>query len=245
MLTLSMSVPWLSPKEYNSPFLNDTAVNLIQLYTPARTDCGFGRFAGYKTEHGEWRIGYGSKRLGKSWVGMFTRATKKEIDEQLIKDLEEFADKIQHYVVMPTAPKKRAALLSYAHSVGLATFKECQLLQLVNKRASKNAIIKEWSPFINPAYRGANPFLKERRRVELNIYLAPDNQVPLFTEHKCLLKHCLLNIGESYMGTPNQIKAIEYLERKIVEWDPTGETIRRFFRYWNQEQGGLGSPKNL
>ena len=176
---------------------------------------------------------------------MFTRATEKEIIEQLIKDLEEFAIKIQHYVVMPTAPKKRAALLSYAHSVGLANFKECQLLKLINKRASKNAIIKEWSPFINPAYRGTNPFLKERRRVELNTYLAPDDQVPLFTEHKCILKHCLLNIGESYMGTPNQIKAIEYLERKVLEWDPTGETVRRFFRYWNQEQGGLGSPKNL
>jgi hypothetical protein len=176
---------------------------------------------------------------------MFTRATEKEINEQLIRDLEEFANKVQHYVVMPTAPKKRAALLSYAYSVGLVNFKECQLLKLINKRASKNSIIKEWSPFINTAYRGANPFLKERRRVELNTYLAPDDQVPLFTEHKCVLKHCLLNIGESYMGTPNQIKAIEYLERKVLEWDPTGETVRRFFRYWNQEQGGLGSPKNL
>ena len=71
MLKPRTLVPWLSPKEYNNPFLNDTAVKLIQIYTPARTDCGFGRFAGYKTEHGEWRIGYGSKRLGKSWVGMF------------------------------------------------------------------------------------------------------------------------------------------------------------------------------
>lgn len=176
---------------------------------------------------------------------MFTRATKKEITEQLIKDLEEFADKIQYYVVMPTAPKKRAAILSYAYSIGLIAFKECRLLQLINKRASKTSIIKEWSPFINPAYRGASESLKERRRVELNTYLAPDAQVPLFTPHKCLLKHCLLDIAESYAGTPTQIKAIEYLERKILEWDPTEETIRRFFRYWNQEQGGLGSPKNL
>lgn len=235
----------MSPREYKSPFLNDTAVKLIKRYTPARTHCGFGRFAAYKTEHGEWRIGYGSKRLGKSWVGMFSRATQKEIEEQLVRDLEEFAPKVAHYVTMPTNPKKRAAILSYAYSIGLANFKECQLLQLINKRASKNSIIKEWSPYINPLYRGAAPFLKERRRVELNTYLAPDVQVPLFTEHKCKLKQCLLNIGENYMGTPNQIKAIEYLERKILEWDPTEETVRRFFRYWNQEQGGLGSPKNL
>ena len=89
MLMPSLSVQWLSPKEYNNSFLNDTAVKIIKLYTPARTYCGFDRFAAYKTEHGEWRIGYGSKRLGKSWVGMFTRATEKEIIEQLIKDLEE------------------------------------------------------------------------------------------------------------------------------------------------------------
>jgi hypothetical protein len=146
---------------------------------------------------------------------------------------------------MPTNLKKRAAILSYAHSVGLAIFKESPLLELINARASKNAIIREWSPLINPIYRHASPLLKDRRRVELNTYLAPDAQVPLFTEHKCVLKNCLLNIGESYSGTPNQIKAIEYLERKIVEWDPTGETIRRFFRYWSQEQGGLGSTRNL
>ena len=47
------------------------------------------------------------------------------------------------------------------------------------------------------------------------------------------------------MGTPTQVKAIEYLERKIVEWDENGEGMRRFFRLWNQEQGGLGSPKSL
>lgn len=233
------------PKKYQSPFLSDTAVKLIQTYTPARTHCGFDRFAAYKTEHGEWCIGYGSKRIGKRWVGAFTRATLKEIEEQLVRDLEEFAPKVAHYVAMPTNPKKRAAILSYAHSVGLAVFKESQLLELINTRASRNTIIREWSPLINPTYRQASSLLKNRRRVELNTYLAPDAQVPLFTEHKCVLKNCLLNIGENYAGTPNQIKAIEYLERKVLEWDPTGETIRRFFRYWNQEQGGLGSTRNL
>jgi len=234
-----------SHKKYNSTFLNDTAVQLIQYYTPARTHCGFGRFAAYRTEHGEWCIGYGSKRIGKRWVSAFTRATLKEIEEQLVRDLEEFAPKVAHYIAMPTNPKKRAALISYAHSIGLAAFKECKLLDLINSRASKNTIIKEWSPFINSEYRNASPFLKERRRVELNTFLASDDQVPLFTKHKCPLKHCLLNIGETYMGTPNQIKAIEYLERKVADWDPTGETIRRFFRYWNQSPNGLGSLKNL
>jgi hypothetical protein len=69
--------------------------------------------------------------------------------------------------------------------------------------------------------------------------------MPLFIEHKCPLKYCLLNIADNYKGTPNQIKAIEYLERKVQDWDPTEEVVRRFFRYWNQDQGGLGSPKNL
>jgi len=55
----------------------------------------------------------------------------------------------------------------------------------------------------------------------------------------------LLNIGESYLGTPNQVKAIEYLERKLIEFDPSQETLRRFWRYWNQEQGGLGSSKTI
>jgi GH24 family phage-related lysozyme (muramidase) len=234
-----------SPRVFQSPFLNETGVKLIQFYTPARTQCGFGRFAAYKTEYGEWCIGYGSKRIGKRWVGAFTRATQKEIEEQLVQDLEEFASKVGQYVAMPTNLKRRAAILSYAHSIGLIAFKESKLLELINNCARKNAIIKEWSPYINPAYRHVSPFLKERRRAELNMYLAPDDQVPLFIEHKCPLKHCLLNIGETYMGTPNQIKAIEYFERKVAEWDPTGETVRRFFRYWNQEQGGLGSPKNL
>jgi hypothetical protein len=233
------------PDKYKSPFLNETAIKLIQHYTPARTNCGFGRFAPYKTEHGEWRIGYGSKRIGKYWPTASMRVTREEIDKQLIKDLEELADKLSSYVFMPLNTKKRAAILSFAHSVGLIAFKECRLLELINARASRNLIIKEWSPYINPEYRYASEILKERRRVELNTYISPDLQVPLFTEHKCLFNNCLLNIGESFVGSPNQIKAIEYLERKVMEWDPSGETIRRFFRYWNQAPAGLGSPRNL
>ena len=245
ILKLPTLVASLSPDKYKSPFLNDTAIKLIQYYTPARTNCGSGRFASYKTEHGEWRIGYDSKRIGKYWPTANMKATREEIDKQLIKDLEELAEKLSNYVFMPLNNKKRVAILSYAHSVGLVSFKECRLLELINSRASRNSIIKEWSPYINPKYRYASNILKERRRSELNTYIAPDAQVPLFTEHKCLMHNCLLNIGESFVGSPNQIKAIEYLERKIVDWDPTGETIRRFFRYWNQAQAGLGSPRNL
>ena len=77
------------------------------------------------------------------------------------------------------------------------------------------------------------------------MYMAPDKEVPLLFEHKCKLNQCLLNIGESYLGTPNQVKAIEYLERKLLELDPSQETLRRFWRYWNQEQGCLGSSKTI
>ena len=233
-----------SPDKYKSTFLNDIGVEIIKYYATARTYTGFGRFASYKDEHGEWLIGYGSKRLGRQYVGAFTRGTQKEIDEQLVRDLEVFAPIVQSYVIMPLNETKKAAVLSYAHSIGLAQFKECKLLELINTRASKTKIIKEWSPYINR--KDLHPErLRDRRRTELNTFLAPDQTVPLFIEHKCCLSRCLLNIGETYMGTPNQIKAIEYFERKVAAWDPDGEVVRRFFRYWNEPQGGTGSPRNV
>lgn len=145
---------------------------------------------------------------------------------------------------MPLNAKKKAAVLSYAYSLGIPTFKECALLHLINSRATRKEIIREWSPYINRKnFYPEN--LRERRRVELNTYLAADKEVPLFIKHDCQMRQCLLNVAENYKGTPNQIKAIEYLERKLLEWDPSQEVVRRFFRYWNQEQGGLGSPRNL
>jgi len=145
---------------------------------------------------------------------------------------------------MPLNEKKKAAVLSYAHSVGLPAFKESVLLSLINSRASRKEIIREWSPYINRK-DFYSELTRERRRVELNTYLAADKEVPLFIKHNCQLKQCLLNVADNYKGTPNQIKAIEYLERKLLEWDPSQEVVRRFFRYWNQEQGGLGSPRNF
>ena len=35
----------------------------------------------------------------------------------------------------------------------------------------------------------------------------------------------------------------KYLEKKFKEFDPSGEILRRFFRYWNEKPSGLGSPK--
>jgi hypothetical protein len=229
----------------NYPFLTQLGIELISRYSPARTHLGFGQFASYR-EEGEdvWRIGYGSLKISKHWVGAREKATQEAVYKQLVIDLKEFSNLVAHYVVMPLNQKKKAAVLSYAHSIGMPAFKECELLQLINSRASKKDLIREWSPYINrKEFYPEN--LRERRRVELNTYLAADKKVPLFIQHNCQLRQCLLNVAENYNGTPNQVKAIEYLERKLLEWDPSQEVVRRFFRYWNQEQGGLGSPKTL
>jgi len=233
-----------SPDKPKSSFLNETGIKIVQTYTIPRTYNGFGEFSPYKTEAGEWLIGYGSKKIFGRTISPFISATKKEIEEQLVKDLEKLAVQVEQYVHMPLNAKKKGAVLSYAHSIGLAAFKECKLLELINTRGSKDLIIREWSPYINR--KDFYPErLRERRRVELNTFVAPDAEVPLLSPHKCRLKKCLLNIGESYQGTPNQVKAIEYLEEKIKNWDKSGEVIRRFFRLWEKEQGGLGSPKNF
>jgi len=227
------------------PFLTQLGIDLIARYSAARTHLGFGQFASYQ-EEGEdvWRIGYGSLKINKHWVGPREKCTQIEIDKQLVQDLKGFSNLVAHHVVMPLNAKKKAAVLSYAHSLGIPTFKECALLHLINSRAGRKEIIREWSPYINR--KGFYPEnLRERRRVELNTYLAADKEVPLFIKHDCQMRQCLLNVAENYKGTPNQIKAIEYLERKLLEWDPSQEGVRRFFRYWNQEQGGLGSPRNL
>jgi len=133
-------------------------------------------------------------------------------------------------------------LLSFAHSVGIPSFKECRLLQLINECAPKSAIIREWSPYINRIWFSGGERFVERRRVELDLYLAGDKEIPTFIPHKCQTRQCLLNLAETYTGAPNQIKAIEYLERKMVDFDPSGEVLRRFFRYWNEKPSGLGSP---
>jgi hypothetical protein len=225
------------------PFLTQKGINLIRRYTMPRTDIGMGRFASYK-EYGEdiYRIGYGSKKLGKKWVGYFEKATQKQIEDQLVEDLKEFSALVAQYVFVPLNSNRKAAILSFAHSLGIPSFKECRLLELINSAAPKNALIREWSPYINRIWASGGESMVNRRRVELDTYLTPDKEIPTFVEHKCAVKYCLLNLPETYNGSPNQIKAIEYLERKLADWDPTGETLRRFFRYWSEKPSGLGSP---
>lgn len=234
-----------SRKKYKNPFVSDYAIRLIQWYTIARTKIGSGDFVGYRDEFGEYKIGYGSNRMRGRVVHFTTKATQEEINTQLVLDLEALGEKLSDIIIMPLNEKKRAAILSYAHSIGFPAFKQCKLLELINKKVSRSTIIKEWSPHINPKYREASLFLRQRRRVELNLYVAPDEQIPLFLKHDCQMKQCLLNIHESFLGTPSQIKAIEYLERKISEWDANGEVMRRFNLLWNQVPAGLDSPRSL
>ena len=132
------------------PFLNSKGLELIKHYTLPRTNIGLGRYAAYK-DYGEdiWRIGYGSKQLKGRWLSATDKATTKEITDQFIEDLKEFSSLVRCYVLIPLNTNRRAAVLSFAHSIGISSFKTCRLLELLNSSASKSEIIKEWSPFIN------------------------------------------------------------------------------------------------
>lgn len=203
-----------------------------------------GRYASYK-EYGEdiWRIGYGSKKLGKRWVGAFEKATQEQVDAQLLEDLKEFSSLVEQYVFVPLNSNRKAALLSFAHSVGICSFKTCRLLDLINNTASKKDIIREWSPYINTIWQCGGENLINRRRAEVDTYFSPDKQISTLFQHTCDSKYCLLNLAETYNGSPNQIKAIEYLERKLNSWDPSGEAQRRFWRYWTEKPIGLSSQR--
>jgi GH24 family phage-related lysozyme (muramidase) len=207
---------------------------------------GFGRYAAYK-DRGEfiWRIGYGSKELHERVICPFTRASEKEILEQLQLDLETLSYKVSRLIYWPLKDKQKAAVLSYAHSMEFSKFKESELLEIINAGAKKKEIIQIWSPYINTFWSSFGPEMVDRRRSELNLFLAPDKEIPTLVKHNCSLNQCLLNLPVTYNGNPNQIKAINYLEKKLLEFDPSGEVVRRFFRYWNQPPGNLGSPKNL
>ena len=207
------------------------------------TNIGMGRYASYK-EYGEdiWRIGYGSKKLGKRWLSATDKATEEEIDIQLEEDLKELSDLVAKYVFVPLNTNRKAAVLSFAYSIGISSFKTCRLLELINSSAGKTKIIREWSPYINQIWLSGGDLMRDRRRVELDTYYSADKEIPTLVPHRCRVKRCLLNLPETYTGVPNQLKAIEYLERKLTEWDPSGEVLRQFFRYWTQKPTGLGSP---
>jgi len=225
------------------PFLTRKGINLIKTHSMPCTNIGMGRYASYK-EYGEdiWRIGYGSKKLGKRWLSATDKAIEEEIDIQLEEDLKELSDLVAKYVFVPLNTNRKAAVLSFAYSIGISSFKTCRLLELINSSAGKTKIIREWSPYINQIWLSGGDLMRDRRRVELDTYYAADKEIPTLVPHRCRVKRCLLNLPETYTGVPNQLKAIEYLERKLTEWDPSGEVLRQFFRYWTQKPTGLGSP---
>tara|TARA_B100001996_G_scaffold329648_1_gene277446 strand:- start:3714 stop:4457 length:744 start_codon:yes stop_codon:yes gene_type:complete len=225
------------------PFLTRKGINLIKRYNVPRIDIGMGRYATYK-DYGEniWRIGYGSKKLNNRWLNSTDKATEEEIDQQFEEDLKEFSELVSKYVHVFLNKNRKAALLSFAYSIGISSLKTCRLLELINNQASKNELIREWSPYINPIWRSGGDLIVDLRRMELDTYLAPDKEIPTLVPHRCRAKICLLNLPETYTGVPNQMKAIEYLEKKIAEWDPSGEALRRFFRYWSEKPRSLGSP---
>ena len=245
----SVVVPWFlakhkeddSLKDY--PFLTAKGIKLIRTYTTPRTYIGSGRYASYR-DYGEdiWRIGYGSKKLKGHWIRNIDRATQKEIDIQFLEDLKKFSNEAAKYVFVPLNENRKAALLSFAHSLGISGFKHSRLLELINTMRSKNEIIREWSPYINVIWRSGGEHMISRRRTELDTYLTPDKQIPTFVAHNCATDVCLLNLAETYNGAPTQVKAIEYLEKKINAWDPSGDTLKRFWRYWTEKPSGLSSP---
>jgi len=234
----------LKDKWKEHPFLTRKGINLIKRYNAPRTDLSMGRYAAYK-DYGEniWRIGYGSKKLGKSYLGPNDVATEEEVNTQLEEDLKEFSDLVSQYVFVPLNRNRKAAILSFAFSIGISSLKTCRLLELINTHATKTAIIREWSPYINRLWCSGGDLMVDQRRTELDMYLAPDKTIPTFVPHRCHSKRCLLNLPETYTGAPNQLKAIEYLEKKLLQWDPSQEVVRRFFRYWTEKPRSLGSPK--
>ena len=201
-----------------------------------------GRFAAYK-DYGEanWRIGYNSLKLGKRRVAYNEKAGREDIEKQLVEDLKEFSKEVAQYVYVPLNRHKKGAVLSFARSLGILGFKNSKLLELINSHASKKQIISEWSPYINRYWLCGGDRMRDRRRAELNAFLSADKEIPTFTRHTCQTSICLLNLPETYNGAPNQIKAVEYLEKKIKEWDPTGHALRRFYRLWSQPPAGLGN----
>lgn len=214
---------------------------MIRRYTTCRIHTGLELYAPYRAkEDGPWMIGYGSKRIGRSAVTPFLRCTRKQIESQLERDLEDFVFVLQDLIFMPLNEKKKGAVLSYAYSVGITVFKDCRLLHLINSGASKTEIIKEWSPFIRKEYL-YNQKLTDRRRSELDLYLQPDTDVPLLVEHKCKLPKCLLTIAENFNGSPQQVKAIEFLEEHLLRLNPNNEIVDEFFRLWNQRPKSTGS----
>ena len=93
-----------------------------------------------------WKIGYGSETIDDHYLDANDKATQEDIDKQFYDDLKCFSKEAEKYIFVNLNKNKRAALLSFAHSIGICSFKSCRLLDLINSYGSKNKIIKEWSP---------------------------------------------------------------------------------------------------
>ena len=222
--------------------MTQKGIDIIKTYTEPRTNLGMGRYGSYR-EYGEdiWRIGWGSKKIGRHTVNLREVATYEQIEAQLVEDLKEFSNQVAEYVFVALNNNRKAALLSFAHSLGIGPFKNCRLLEMINSHASRKEIIREWSPHINPIWRSGGEVMIDRRRTELDTYFSADKEIPTLTPHTCKTEGCLLNLVETYKYLPDQIKAIEYLEGKIVEWDPSGKSLRYFFRLWGRRPTSLGA----
>ena len=223
-------------------FFTELGFELVRRYTPCRIYTGFEEYTSYRLHKEEslFAIGYGSLRLKGKGITPFTVATKDVIDEQLREDLQVFARYVNNLVYMPLNEKKKAAVLSYAHSIGIVQFKNCKLLELINSNARRSEIVREWSPFLKKNYF-SNPGLVTRRRAELDVFLDVDKEVPLLVQHNCKLETCLLNIATSFNGSPQQVKAIEYLEKELLKHDPTGKVLDKFFTLWREKPVCTGS----
>jgi len=226
------------------PFFTAKGFDLITRTTLPRTALGMGRYASYK-DYGDlvWSIGYGSTKINGRELLSTDKATKEEIDKQFTEDLKNFSNLVKEYVFVPLNANRKAAILSFAYSIGICSFKTCRLLELINEGASKNKLIREWSPYINRIWQSGGDLMITKRRLELDTYLAASKEIPTLVPHRCHFrgKKCLLNLVETYNGAPNQLKAIEYLEKKLLVLDPSGQVLKRFFRYWSQKPTGLGS----
>ena len=106
---------------------------LTKKYTVPKTYIGMGRYAAYK-DFGEsvWRIGYGSETIDDHYLDANDKASQESIDKQFYEDLKEFSKKAENYIFVNLNKNKRAALLSFAHSIGICSFKSCRLLDLIN-----------------------------------------------------------------------------------------------------------------
>ena len=114
-------------------FFTEKGFQLTKKYTIPRTSLGLDQYAAYK-DFGEsvWKIGYGSEIINDHTLSATDRASQDEIDKQFYKDLKAFSNEVQKYVFVNLNKNKRAALLSFAHSIGLCSFKSCRLLDLIN-----------------------------------------------------------------------------------------------------------------